>query len=305
MSLDVTVIVPAFRAERWIEQAIASVFAQTLPPKAVIVVDDGSPDDTASRVAASHDPHGCVAVQLIRQANAGVSAARNRGAEYARTEWLAFLDADDALLPDRLARQALAAEDADVLLCDLRRTDETLAPLEPATPGRTRVDLESLLLHRPWLPRSLASSLIVRRALFEEVGGLDPQLSTAADWDLVLRLALRGRVAYTPERLVLYRQLPGSMSRSAAVLERDSRRVLDKAFADPALPASLARLERRARGWNDLVLAGAYHAAGQRRRAALLGIRGLVRDPEDAWERLLGYPGRALGRLLSPPSPVR
>ena len=97
MSRTITVVIPAHNAGRYLARVLASVHAQTRRPDQVIVIDDGSTDDTAAIADADPD------VELIRQANAGASVARNTGIRAARGEWIAFLDADDEWLPEHLA----------------------------------------------------------------------------------------------------------------------------------------------------------------------------------------------------------
>ncbi|TFZ00004.1 glycosyltransferase family 2 protein [Ramlibacter rhizophilus] len=99
-----SVVIPLYNKGRFIESAVQSVLEQTLAPLEVIVVDDGSTDDGAARVAALADPR----VRLIRQPNAGVSAARNRGIAAAQGDWVALLDGDDAWHPEFLAALARA-----------------------------------------------------------------------------------------------------------------------------------------------------------------------------------------------------
>lgn len=110
-SMDaVSAVIPAYNAAGCVGRAIRSVLAQTRPVIEILVIDDGSCDDTSS-VAERFGPP----VRVIRQANAGPSAARNRGAWAARGEWLAFLDADDTWLPPKLERQAGHFDDASTL----------------------------------------------------------------------------------------------------------------------------------------------------------------------------------------------
>ena len=96
----VSVIIPAYNSGPLVEEAIGSALAQTRPPAEVVVIDDGSTDDTAERLARFGPP-----VRVIRQANGGVSAARNRGLAAATGAFVAFLDADDVWHPDKLRRQ--------------------------------------------------------------------------------------------------------------------------------------------------------------------------------------------------------
>jgi glycosyltransferase involved in cell wall biosynthesis len=105
MSSTVSVIIPAWRAADTIGAAVRSALDQTMPPLEVLAIDDGSPDDIAGALS-GFPPQ----VRVIRQQNAGASAARNRGLEEARGTWIAFLDADDIWLPHRLAAQFEAIE---------------------------------------------------------------------------------------------------------------------------------------------------------------------------------------------------
>src|SRR5580700_2024778 len=107
--MDISVVIPACNAERFIETTLRTVYAQTLAPREVIVVDDGSKDGTAAlveRVARGAS----VPTTLLQQANAGPGAARNRGVSAARGELVAFVDADDEWLPEKLERQVVCLQ---------------------------------------------------------------------------------------------------------------------------------------------------------------------------------------------------
>src|SRR5690348_3025712 len=106
---NISVIIPAYNAANCIQRAIDSALAQTLPPREVIVVDDGSTDETP-RLVVSYGER----VHLIQQSNAGPGAARNRAVRASRGEWLAMLDADDSWLPQKLERQLAYIGDPEV-----------------------------------------------------------------------------------------------------------------------------------------------------------------------------------------------
>ena len=97
---SVSVIIPSYNAERWIKSTIDSVLAQTYSNIEIIVVDDGSTDESVSVISKNYPE-----IKLITQKNQGVAAARNKGIENASSEWIAFLDADDIWLPNKIRDQ--------------------------------------------------------------------------------------------------------------------------------------------------------------------------------------------------------
>ena len=186
----VSVVIAVYNGEATIGDAIASVVGQTLPPQEIIVVDDGSDDATPAvvdRLAAAH-----ASVRRLRQdPNAGQAAALNRGVAEARAAYLAFLDADDVWMPDKLARQiALFAADPalDVVY--------GLARQRWARPGE--VGREG-----PPVPARLPGAMLIRRAAFDRVGPFETRwrLGSVVDWyarsvDAKLRTELLPEVVY-------------------------------------------------------------------------------------------------------------
>jgi glycosyltransferase involved in cell wall biosynthesis len=156
MNSQISVIIPAFNAERYLAAAIASVLAQTLPPAEIIVVDDGSTDDTAA--VARRWP-----VRYQHKTHGGVATARNLGVELARGEWLAFLDADDLWLPDKLAGQMarFASEpDLDLLFGQVEQFHSPDVPQHAAfLPDGNR-----------FLDGYVAGTLLLRRDTFLRLG---------------------------------------------------------------------------------------------------------------------------------------
>lgn len=154
----ISLIIPAYNAERYLAEAIDSVLAQTLPPQQIIVVDDGSIDGTA-KVARDYAD----AVTLVSQANAGTSAARNHGLALADQPLITFLDADDRYQPEKLKRQyeALLAE-PDAMLCMCRGIDFD----SPDYKDSARVPADTVPRFRP----GQVESWLVRRVLFDRIG---------------------------------------------------------------------------------------------------------------------------------------
>jgi CTP:molybdopterin cytidylyltransferase MocA len=233
----VSVVIPVYNGARYVWAAIESVLAQRSGRAAIecIVVNDGSTDDSAAVIASFGDR-----VVAIRQANAGVAAARNAGLRAARGEFVAFLDQDDWWLPEKIERQmerALADRRVDLVHTEVCYYDEV--------GGRTVGRLNALrpdLLVGPCYEQLLLgnaitnSTVMVRRAALDAVGFFDTGLAgnTVQDYDLWLRIAQRGALDFVPEKLAVYRLHPGqgmwrvseSLAQELQVLERHGAREL-------------------------------------------------------------------------------
>jgi glycosyltransferase involved in cell wall biosynthesis len=208
----VSVVIPAYNAATYLRTAIESVLAQDTPHAVeVIVVDDGSVDDTAG-VAAGFGAK----VRLIRQANSGVSAARNAGIRASSGELIALLDADDVMLPGRIVRQVEGFRaDPELVLCcsSIRHIDATgaLTPDQPAPlVGATLRPPESTirLFKRNFI---CTSGVMFRRRAFDQLGGFDTRLTHAEDCELWLGLSRVGGLLVLAEALTSYR-LHGNQS---------------------------------------------------------------------------------------------
>ncbi|MBD2465107.1 glycosyltransferase [Oscillatoria sp. FACHB-1407] len=246
----VSVIIPAYNAAKYVSQAIASVLNQTFDSYEVIVIDDGSTDDTQAVIESYRDrPLGEAVSHRIRyyyQQNRGVSATRNRGIQLAQGELIAFLDADDYFLPDKLAKQVeVFAANPDVGMVNsgfrtVRENGEAIADIQwwRSMPQLTP---EDWLLYKPVLP----SALMFRRDWLMQVGGFDPQLAAAEDVDLVLRLVVAGcQSAWLTEITACYRQHDYSAcSQNTPNIARSAEQVLLKFFAQPDLPTPWRSLQ--------------------------------------------------------------
>ena len=286
---EVSVVIPAYNASGYVREAAESALAQTFDDLEVIVVDDGSTDDTAA-VADGLD------VRCVRQSNQGVSAARNRGIAESTGRYVAFLDADDAWLPAKLATQldALRSNSARRLSYSaLLVTDASLEPVEVRRGELHGSALETLLLRGNVVGGG--SNVICERELFDRAGGFDPTLSQCADWDMWVRLAALTDFAYVDEPLVRYRRHESSMSRDPELLERDSLRVLEKGFAMPETDPALAAKRRQGMARNYMVLAGTYFQAHRYGDFARCAARSVSLDPRRIGY-LAGFPLRAARR---------
>jgi len=193
----VSVIIPTFNRKDSVCLAIQSVLNQTLPPAEIIVVDDGSNDNT-SNVVVEQFPN----VKLIQQENHGVSHARNRGIEIASQNWIALLDSDDRWLPNKLAVQMRAI--ADNGPCVLCHCDEIWirngTRVNPMNKHKKRGgDIFEYCLP---LCAISPSAVILRKTLLNKLGGFDETLPACEDYDLWLRITAQHDVVFVDELLL-------------------------------------------------------------------------------------------------------
>lgn len=212
MNPSIAAIIPAFNLEGQILRSIASVLAQTSRPEEVIVVDDGSTDATlaAARTAAG----GHAFVRVLARPHMGPGAARNAGVAATTSDWVAFLDGDDAWQPSKVKRlrKAIASHpEADMVAHDV--VELGLDGSNTERPLHEHYDPSRMLFGQLYRGNFLATSaLAVKRRIIEEVGGFDSGLPSAQDYDLWLRISRRGRLLFIPEALTTYVMRRGSIS---------------------------------------------------------------------------------------------
>ncbi len=258
--MKVSVVIPTFERATLVTRAVASVLAQSRDVEEILVIDDGSTDDTAERLAARFP-----SVRVERQANRGVSAARNRGVELARGDWIALLDSDDEWLPTKVERQlaALTQERACRWVhCDelWMRRGRRVNPRRKHGKGGGDI-FESCL---PLCVVSPSAVLLERRFLIEN-GGFDESLPACEDYDLWLRLAAREPILFVDEPLVIkHGGRDDQLSNRIWGLDRFRIRALEKALADPVLTDARRALVRA-----ELRRKAAIYAAGARKRGRI------------------------------------
>jgi len=260
ISPEVSIVIPSFNAARFIREAIESVLKQSLRNCEIIVVDDGSTDETAAIVAGYEER-----VRYLSQAHAGVSMARNCGIDAARAPFVAFLDADDFfVMPSKLEEQLTffhRESDLGMVHTGWRITDERGTLILEKSPW---VDVPELTL-KDWLrsPVVFPSAMMFRRDALREVGGFDSRLDPLEDVDLVLRISRKGYTSTWLKKItVAYRQHDANASSKVSKQDAALRTVLDQFFAEPDLPNDIRSLEREVR-YNTLVwTACRYHRAG-------------------------------------------
>ncbi len=206
----VTVIVPAYNASDFIAETLESILNQTYDNLQVIVVDDGSTDDTA-RIVQSYSPR----VTYIHQANSGGCAApRNRGLEYARGEFVTFFDADDIMLPDKLSRQVDALiRHPNAVMCitnycnftGTKRSTDHMSTCPAMAPYLDRhkssdftlgsEECRSILISENF---TIASAPLFKTDIIKKLGGFDQTLKACEDFHLIYRTAMQGDVVVNP-----------------------------------------------------------------------------------------------------------
>jgi glycosyltransferase involved in cell wall biosynthesis len=272
----VSVVIPAYNSASTLSRSIDSVLAQTWAAREIIVVDDGSTDATANVIASYGDR-----VRGIRQANAGPSAARNRGIEAAHGEYVAFLDADDYWLPAKLERQvALLAAQPELGFCSTATRVVDPAGTHVGDWPCSEVEgplLETLFMHSAAVSGS-TSGVLARRALLQAAGGFDENLRGFEDPDLWIRLAARTGYACIPEALTVVVRTPASVSANLP-------RMCAAALASFAKNRKLLPPARRDRYWHAACAGtladyakGAYRN-GQRGRALVWLLRAGLHAP--------------------------
>jgi glycosyltransferase involved in cell wall biosynthesis len=258
----VSILTPAYDVARFIGATLDSVLAQTVPDWELVVVDDGSRDNTAAVVASRTDPR----IRLVSQANAGVSAARSRAIAEARGATILFLDADDWLAPDALARllAALAAAPAQAVGAygAYAFAAEDAAPGDPPLRRKPGPFPAGDILERLLVQNLFANGghLLLRREAVERAGPFLAHIRYGEDWEYWIRLALLGPFAVVPgaDPLLFVRQRAGSAYNTMARNPAEFRRAMQAIFGNPALRERLGieraeELERRASAENDWI----------------------------------------------------
>ncbi|MFS2177247.1 glycosyltransferase family 2 protein [Rhizobium pisi] len=238
----VSVIIPAFNASTYIERTLRSAMRQTYAALEIIVVNDGSTDDTAKLVGqiATSDSR----IRLLSTPNRGVAAARNTGIEASSGRYVAFLDADDLWHPTKIKKQVnalnrLSSHWAAVytLHCIINEDDEIICP---GSSDVARGYIYARHLNVKYIGNG--SALLVRRNVALAIGGFDSSYAAAGvggceDLDFELKLAARYFIEVVPERLVGYRKHPGSMSSDHVRMGKSALEVVRRSLAaNPQVP---------------------------------------------------------------------
>ena len=305
-----SVVIPAYNAAATIAGTLRSVFAQSEADFELIVVDDGSADETPDLVRGFADDR---RLRLIEQENQGTAGARNTGIDVARGRYVSFLDNDDFYMPLYLQRIGAALDSApeagfayaDGWLVDepsrrVRRLTSLQTLGAPVAPPRDPEGLLLSLVERVFI----RSATTMRRTVLEEVGGFDPDVSGVDDFDLWARILQAGHGAVqAPGMLLVYRDRPDSLSkqgqRMADAVATVTGRIADAPGASPELRAAALKRKAYAERMSDSI------SGTDRARAAKLRVRlvlGRAYRALTARRRFLDAPPAELVEALGDPA---
>jgi glycosyltransferase involved in cell wall biosynthesis len=197
MQTDVSVVVPAYNRGYCLRRALDSVINQTRAAREIILVDDGSEDDTGCILQTEYPE-----VHYIRQENRGVSAARNRGIRAASSTWIALLDSDDEWLPDKLAKQLEILHESGTRLC---HTEEIWIRNGKRVNAMHKHRKQGGWIYQRCLPRCVISpsAALLHRELFNEYGLFDERLPACEDYDMWLRVCSQEAVSFIETPLIV------------------------------------------------------------------------------------------------------
>jgi glycosyltransferase involved in cell wall biosynthesis len=246
----ISVIIPAFNQAVFISEAIHSVLEQTYPYFELIVVDDGSTDETPQVLAQIQDPR----MRVVRQPNAGLSAARNTGLRESAAPLVTFLDADDYFLPDKLevlSNYLNEHPEIGLVVGRVRYINQYGNLIYESSKTSTKLVLPELLFENP----ICVSGILLRRKWLERIGIFDESLRACEDWDLWIRLAYAGcRFAWVENIVIAYRYHQGQMTRESERMRKAMLSMLDKFF-------SQTRSDENIQAYKDRVYASAMVTA--------------------------------------------
>ncbi len=274
----VDVIIPAYNAARFLPMALDSVLAQTFTDWRILLVDDGSQDNTPELVAPYQQRLG-EKLKYIRQANAGLPAARNTAIRHAEAEFLALLDADDVWLPQRLERTVQrfqADERIGLVYSFVARIDpegrllDSFTRRNPHGEGHVAPYLYMRMLDLP------CPTVTFRRRCVEAVGNFDERLRATEDRDLWVRIAQEYEVALIPEITAYYRVSPQAMTTDPNRMLQAQLQFLEKHYGTPGCGWWARRV---ALGWVYRQRAEAFAIKGHLRAALLSAFRAITFYP--------------------------
>ncbi len=258
--MKICAVIPTYNRADALRKALESVFCQSYAANEIVVVDDGSNDDTKAMIAEEFP-----GVDYYYQENQGVSSARNLGIEKSNSEWLAFLDSDDQWLPDKLAQQVkILSEQPDIKVCHteeiwIRNNVRVNAMKKHAKKGGW------IFQHCLPLCAMSPSSIVLHRAVLDDVGYFDTDLPACEDYDLWLRITAKYPVAFIESpQIKKYGGHNDQLSRKYWGMDRFRIKALQKILAQKTLSS-----EDRQAAIEMLINKASVYANGARKRQKL------------------------------------
>ena len=233
----VDVIIPAYNASAYIRETLASVAIQGLVLAKIIIVNDGSNDNTSEVVTQFVTEHPSLQIQIINQANAGLSAARNAGIRASTAPFIALLDADDVWVADKLNKQLTVFNQSSndrlgLVYCGYSLINQNSTPL-PSSIGvikpKLRGEASKKLLTGNFISGS-GSAVLIKSEVFQKVGLFDESLRAGEDWDMWLRITQQFHVDFCHEDLVLIRLHENNMQKDSLRMLTAELMILNKFY---------------------------------------------------------------------------
>ena len=278
-TIEISVIMPAYNAGKFVAESIESILKQTFSAWELIVVDDGSTDNTSEVIASFLSDK---RIKLIKQPNGGVSAARNTGINAATGNFITFLDSDDTYYPENLQTKynAITQDSAiEYVYSDLQICDSDMKELhvEKGIPADKVRD--SVLTWQSTNIPGLSSNIMIRHSVLKNKNiYFDKNLSNCADRYYKILLVSGCKGTYIPKSLAKYRNTPGSMSKKISLLEHDELYILDRVIEKNIIPERKERKRIFAKVY--LMLSGSwYKDGGKTAKAFKYAVKAFITNP--------------------------
>jgi glycosyltransferase involved in cell wall biosynthesis len=281
----VSVIIPVYNAQDYIQQTILSVLEQTIADIELIVLNDGSTDNSEKVILALQQTDKRIRYQY--KPNSGVSDTRNKGLALAQGRYIAFLDADDIWKPDNLEKklQILEATGKQWVFSNLEYIDENNKPLQMTVLNFKPYDIvDNLLLWEGDVVPGPCSNILASRKLFNGGVEFDTHLSSPADRDICIQLALKAEPVYLDEKLWQYRQHSKSMTNVNKKVVGEVLYFVKKAKASRWF--SNGKIRKKSLSNIYLMIAGiSYKFTGQKMLGIGFLIRSFLYSPGNIWKK--------------------
>ncbi len=276
----ISVIIPTYNRLELLKQTVASVQAQTFKDYELIIVDDGSSDGTPQWLRVTPD------ITFVSQTNSGIAASRNRGASLSSGQWLCFLDHDDLWDRRKLEIQAaFAAQNAEVGLLAVRHVKLGSRAKPPRNPSWIKGDLFLKEYSESFIH---TSSVMIRKDVFEIVGGFPTEYGFADEFDVWLKIAKSYPVAYYDEPLVFIRLYDSNTSHNRVGVRNETYRILKRHYDPERIPR---KIFMRTMSDHDISFGRAFLKAGDNKKALTWFRKSIERTPMRirSWRYYLKY----------------